>query len=269
MVRALLLVWACFGLFSCQTDDSRSGTYVGNPGKKAVRLAPTDGVIIDFAMAESLTVSAIGCEGGAVAIASEQELELLEDEVLEVPFGTWCAFVVSFEEPLLIAGTVKKGEEPVDFESEVSLPAPLTLWTDGALLVDEDAFVLELGSPGWIGDDEIFELDRESGDDLLESLLASRLAGGTASYRDDNGDGELQEPERNAGPVASAEFFSAQEQTEDDTDADEGISLEGCQCGGVPQPGSALPWLVAGLVIGFRRSRSRGRRWPPGSPQAA
>ena len=225
-----------------------SGTSVGNPGKQALRLAePADLVTLEAAIADELLVDWIGCTGGSVQVLDEAGVDLLGDTVTDVPAGPQCGVVLTFTGAIGLEGTA--AEEP--FAGEIEPGVVITLWSAGAIDVDEDAFVLELASPGW--------LDAEQTAELGALVLAERIAADSALFADPDGDGRIDLAERDAGPLASPLLEPPVELGRDDTGAPGRVAVEGCNCATPgPGPGPAL-WLAL-LVATARRGSAASRR---------
>jgi hypothetical protein len=126
------------------------------------------------------------------------------------------------------------------------------------VVVDGTSYVLELGQPGWLsreqlGEGEALVVGPES--DLAPSLTYS-LVTGTSFYEDD-GDGILDEGEREVGPLGHPSEVPPPAMA--DVGEDRSVALEGCSnCA----TGGALPslmWLPALLLIASRRTAGRPR----------
>ncbi|MBX2801775.1 MAG: hypothetical protein KTR31_29115 [Myxococcales bacterium] len=254
--RPALLGLLCLG---CVVDQGpRPGTSVGNPGKKMVRTAPSEGVEVVEAVAESLTVDWIGCGGGYERGVVDQEVDLVNRDELAVPPGEWCGLALSFAAPIVVVGEATDiGEASV--EGRLQPAAVVTLWAAAPIVVDEHAFVLELGAPDWLHPDE---LELEEGverlfeeDDFLGLRTASAVAGFSALFADAHGTGEIDAYERAVGPLASPQLPPPPALAVSDEELPR-VSSEECGCKTGPTSLAVGPWLVV-AAVGLRRRRAR------------
>jgi len=124
---------------------------------------------------------------------------------IEVPVGSWCSIRMEAEGAVTFDFLVDSegvGEYAIDLDfGEVELAVE----GGGAFSVaEEQAFVFELGSPGWLDADDL-EFDAE--DDLVEDeALLADLADVVTDYsglfEDSDGDGAVDGDERDSGAVA-------------------------------------------------------------------
>lgn len=236
---ALAFVGAC--------DASGSGTSVGNPGKTTMRVAEADGIEYGALFAEVETVVFDGCDEGTEQeeIVVEEDLDLLDDDnAIDTPVGTWCFVEVQLASTLFIEGNGDEGGE-LELELEIG-----ELGLEGEFTGADNSFVLEVGAPGWLTATEFglgtgveVELGPESAqhDDIVV-----RVDEQSAVYADANGDGDLDDDERN-DVVAGSGF----EPSDDDDDADG--EADGGRCSSVSAPASASVTLLAMLLAASRR----------------
>ncbi|MEQ1501029.1 MAG: hypothetical protein ABMB14_02310 [Myxococcota bacterium] len=245
----------------CVDQPPPSGTSVGNPGKTWARLAPIDGATLADIAVDALAVDLVGCDGVAGGVLAEVDLDLTREDPFAVPGGSWCAAVVQ------IGGisAVGAGPEGAALELAFDVDLTLTLWAPAPIVVDEDAFVLELGGPGDLSLTGIEPGDGGAISVGPESPFAARfglgVARGTAWYPDD-GDGVISDDERGAGALAATAFAPPPDLAQADTGAGasgDAVSLEGCNCAtGAPTGAVASAW--AALALGFTASRRTGGR---------
>lgn len=238
-----------------------SGTLVGNPGKARASLAPEANATLQAAET-SLTWDWIGC-GSDRATIGGGITDLIASTEVEVPAGSWCALVVTFDDTVRFE--FDQVAPPGQFTVELSVTPPLTLYTEAPLIIDGDVLALEIGSPDWITVPPFdVRVQPAFGPTDVESmLLAAELAAGTALFFDD-GDGLVDANERAEGPVAAV-YFPPPDAFGDEEDPPR-LSVDGgCQ---TSSP-SAL-WLSLLAVLGLRRSarttaaaRRPRRRVPP------
>lgn len=201
MIRTVLA--ALLLLPACNPEDS-SGTSVGNPGLFALRAAPTSSVeVVD---------GFLGAEGGLLTACdgTEQAFDLEPPgfgDVRELPSGDWCSLELQLPEDEGLELEIR-----VDSLSEdphgIALPLDsITVSAHQDFTIAPDAeFVLQLGSTDWLTEAR-FELD---GDEVVlvdgqEDALAEVVLDASALYADPSGDSELDDDEREAGPIAAAD----------------------------------------------------------------
>lgn len=258
MIRATLPLIGCL-LWGCTLGSDRPGTYVGNPGKKVIRLGPERGLDIVEAVGEQVSVHWLLCDGGFVGLTSDTEYDLLEPADIEVPFGSWCAVVLTLERPVLVSGLGEHGEggEAVFNLSLRPTPSVITLWAAAPILVDDNAFVLELGDLGWL-DSELLPLEEGennfAADGEVAQFITQRLTGQIHLYADLDESGDLDETERATGAVAAASF----EPPDALVEPEEPVRVSGeTGCSAAPGSLSGGGWgLGLAMLLAWRRRRS-------------
>ena len=111
--------------------------------------------------------------------------------------GAACGVVVSFDGPVVLSGAGLERE--ASFHAVLEPANVVTLWAAQAFTVDEDAFVLELGSPGWLADEGVA---LEAGEHAigpeseLGQWLALQLTARTSLFADPNGSRSVEGRER-------------------------------------------------------------------------
>jgi hypothetical protein len=253
LIASLLL------LAACSADDvAGQGTIVGNPGDAELQIAPGEEVTYTEAWALVNTVEQWPCEVEGVDVEPiemtiEAEFDLLSGGALPVEPGPWCEYVVVFGDTLGIDGVGTSGGS---FNIDLAVEE-IILTRDGGFVVDGDAFVLEVGAPGWISA-SLLELEEGANRqiipdrELFHDALAWRVHEETALYQDTDRDGDLSEDERAVGPVAGGSAAPALA-SDDDVDVPRVNSEEvrgGCGAG----DRSAVALLPL-LLLGLRRRR--------------
>ena len=227
-------------LFACTGQGPHEGTIVGNPGDAKSKLAPGTGVQFYSAQGALNQVMLMsGGESTEVGLDFIGSLDLLEPfQSVEIPAGMWDSMIVHFDE-IQINGDTSDGIQ--DFEIILS-ELEITLDGQDSFSIDENDYILELGSPGWL-DSALFELipDIEVFIDEDSDVYGSIVAGvkeETALYVDMDGDGQINTEEREddnvAYTVSSAQAQDADtaEQTEQDAeDTGESTSKTVTTCG--------------------------------------
>lgn len=251
-LTALLLV-------ACSANDvAGSGTIVGNPGDAELRLAQGEEVeygegwaLVD--VVEQWPCNIEGDDTEPFITTIDAEVDLLEGATLPVEPGPWCEYVVVFGDVVGIDGTgTNGGVFSIDLAVE-----ELVLSRDGGFVVDGDAYVLEVGAPGWISS-SLLELEEgayrvvEPERELFHDALAWRVHEETALYQDADRDGQLSDDERAVGPVAGG---AASPELADDADVEQprvnSEEVRGCSSGDRSATG-LLPLLFL-VALGRRR----------------
>ncbi len=236
----------------------RDGTYVGNPSKHQIRLAPIVGLEVLEAATESMSVQYLACGEGLAVIVDEDEVDLLGRRAFEVPPGRWCAVVVDVEAPIVV--TMGSIREELRLVVEVQPSTSFTLWADQPIEIDGQPLVLELGAPGWLDTEEL-DVDEEEARYPAESevsrLLAAEISATSALFEDLDNSGTLEPAERDEPPLAAADRPVPAElaQTADTGPPPPRISVDGCGCGapGRGPGGLAVAVALLGLLSARRR----------------
>jgi hypothetical protein len=236
--------------------DGPRGTSVGNPGKTGVALARGAGLEFEDAQLEDAFVEMIACDGIHVTLLSG-ELDLLEEDRLDLPGGSYCGMVVHFG-ALTASGEVEDEDDRL-FEVRLEPELTTTLWMAEPVVVDETSYVLEVGAPGWLsreqlGEGDVLTVTPES--DLAPALTYSLLAG--TSFYEDDGDGSIDEDERGAGPLAHPSEIPPSALAEEGDDRS--VALEGCSNCNTAAKHPSLLWVAALLWLpGLLWIRARRR----------
>jgi hypothetical protein len=191
-------------LLACLPEQKDSGIIVGNPpGLVVARVAKSTDVYV-------LTVSLESCDGDIHTREIDRRITLTGEQSFEVPAGDWCALIVEVGEDLPLLGTA------LDVHFAIDLPVREITFEGGFELTDQDAevYVMELGQPDFIPSD-LSDLSAD-GEDLVisstecvkvEACIEIRDAIETRSavYSDVDGDGEIDDDERDGGDVMQGE----------------------------------------------------------------
>lgn len=245
----------------CSTGQTHEGIAVGNPGNAgfALTVAEGEGFVFEAASAAVDGVTARDCDGRSRSERADRQVDLLGDDPVAAPAGTWCSAIVAFTGQLQMDGTWANSLGAGTFELQLAADDLALAWPGGLELADGDRYVLELASPGWLDAELLALADGEhfvaaAGDGTYEQLLGSVHA--ESALFEDDGDGQVGPQERSAGPVVvaapAAQFAGG---------VDSSQAGAGCSAGGRPPPVS-LGLLVGALARVRRRPRSR----QPGAP---
>ena len=254
-----LMLCICVWMMACRADQQLSGTSIGNPNRTMLSMAPTAGLPVEDVSVDEARVSMWSCDGEWVELAFSGESWL--GTVVSVPEGTWCWMSLTWEPPLVVVAFDESAEREVFVELDLDR---LDLQIAPADALEGD-HVLELASPDWgldileeDTDDPLF-IDEEH--PLYERLVVSVQQDSTL-WRDEDGDGELSDVERDtpAVGVASDELPQVDEEdTDDEQDEEPPDARFGCACAGVGARGGMLwPLFWLGALLLRRRGRSRG-----------
>ena len=240
MIRPTAPLFASLILVGCAGSPD-GGTSVGNPGRLAMTAAP--GTEVTFSGGSvpvgRMTLAPCG-DGDTPSLVSDDVVAF--GASIEVPVGSWCSIRMETEGPatfdfLVDSEGVREYAIGLDF-GEVELAVE----GGGAFSVAEgQAFVFELGSPGWLDADD---LEFDADDDLVEDeALLADLADVVTDYSglfaDSDGDGVVDGDERDSGAVAGLGG------DDEDEDEDGGGAAES-GCGASSGTLAALPLLVWG-----------------------
>ncbi len=200
-VLSLTAVGGC----DLEIGDGDSGIAVGNPpgmARIAVTIAPGDGVSFTRLHLPVAAVYTETCDGQATVRDVDPGTVLGIGETLEFEAGRYCALgLVPTDRPTEVMGVAGAGTF-----SFMSGLGRILLFGDGRTLDADATLVLELAEPGWIAEtdfglapDEHLEL----GQDCLRDPLCERLRSGLMDrgglYDDPDGDGTIDDTERDAG----------------------------------------------------------------------
>jgi len=219
-------------LLACRSDsagDTDAGTIVGNPGDAMVRTASSDGVVYTEAGGWLNHLELVDCHGESELIDFDDEFDLLDPDVLEIPSGDWCEWNLDWDEEIYIAAD---GEENNSFEVTLDLNE---IFTEGEFEIDEDGgYILEIGFPEWLSPsalgmvaDDVTYVDAPG---ALHDELVDYAVFESAAFDDTDGDGEISDDERDAGPISAGEDRDDQpppEEEDPDTTVD-GVNAKGC-----------------------------------------
>jgi len=281
MKRVLPTIFFFSVAFGCNKTgkDTDQGTIVGNPGDSMVRVAPTSDVDLVEAFALIDGIELVPCEGEMVSVDLDEEFDLLAPEVIELPTGAWCELNVIWGDSLYFDGD---GADNNSFELDLSVDETLT---EGDIeITSDETYIIEIGHPDWLSvaslglqaDEQLYIGDGDPQHDELADDVVST----SGVFHDPNADGQIDDEERDQGPLAAGDARDDQPPPrEDSTDTDAGtdtgtgrIVAEGVGC-----KGGSTSWLFLlplFPLFGFRReespngprsSRIRGPK--PGAPR--
>ncbi len=254
MKRALLALLLLCGCVEEPVDD---GTAVGNPSLTTFAIAAGEGFTIEAASAPVASVRYTACDESTVAEDVDRPIDLLGG-TLELRAGTWCALLVDFSGPVSASAAWTDGGDPATLDLTLA-PGTLGFAPDGgALLLDDDALLLELAAPGWLdaialglqpGEDRVVDEDSAEHD-----ALAGAIEEDSTLFEDVDEDGVLAAADRER-PVAAI----GEPSFEHPDAAPAGYSQEACGCTAAGGFSSPLG-LVA--LLGLLSRRRRGGRAP-------
>ena len=219
------------------------GTSVGNPGRLAMTAAPGTEVTFSGGSVPVGRMTLAPC--GDVATPS-----LVSDDVvafgasIEMPVGSWCSIRMEAQGPVTFDFRVDS-EGVGEYAIELDLgEVELAVEGGGAFSVAEgQAFVFELGSPGWLDADDL-EFDAEDNlvqDEALLTDLAEVVTNYSGLFEDSDGDGVVDDDERDSGAVAGLG-----DEDDDDEDDDDGEGAGESGCGASSGTLAVLPLLMWG-----------------------
>lgn len=238
-------------------DDQHDGTAVGNPGVVSFALgAPAGDMDVHFAeaVADRLFVRACGSTEDVELERDDDEIPLDGDVVADLPQGTWCTLGVDGLDVFAEGEHVESQDEDEGVFALALSVGTLVInapsW-DGFVVTQDEAFVLELGAPDWIGAGDIGLTPENQvvvDDQTVEhDAVVAALADPSGLYGDPNTDSVVNDNERDAGAEAAVA-------NEEPTEPDPGMSgsTPGCSSSG----GGASPiWLLVLGVLGLRRAQ--------------
>ena len=225
-------------LLACNVDVYE-GTIVGNPGDAMVAsAAPKNLDVVEGTLSFDEWVLT-PCSGEEIEGVAGDDIALSED-VLDVPGGQWCGVVLA---DAVLEMSATDGEHDVDVVLEIDA---IDLGST-EVLVDGGTYVIELAEPDWLdltADGDVVIDEEHEDHDTLADLVAA-----TSGVFVDDGDGELSEAERDAGPATAGPDRDVPEQDTGDTGSGEGADA-GTGCAVAPVGGF---WLLGLLLVGRRR----------------
>jgi catechol 2,3-dioxygenase-like lactoylglutathione lyase family enzyme len=272
-------IWVMGCLFGCAGDGGTDeGTVVGNPGDTKMQMAePGNGEFIQ-ARTRIQDIVWAGCDGTDQIVEVEENIDLLDDASTSTPAGEWCGVWVSLSEPLVLELFVPDWDKEVLFYLEIE---GLFLDTPTAFTTDNENLVFEWGYQNWFVDQQrpleewFLEEERweeEEGvevteDDPVYDAVAVVFADASAVYADKDGDGRINEDERNGGPLAAGPDHPQSMESQDEDEQEETVIGDG---GNMKEQGqlkvgpgcaaseSKLGWglLFPLVMLGRRRSFS-------------
>jgi len=183
------------------------GTIIGNPGDAMVVMAEGKDATYTASSAYALNWRVTDCEGEREAdIPLDLELDL-EGTLVDLPGGAWCRIALELD-GVTIEGY--GGEDSSEFLFVIELEGSwVELQAENLLEVPaESDWVLELGYPGWVEAESLELLSEErtvvDEDHPAYPALVRKLYAASGLYSDD-GDGLIDEEEREAGEEARGE----------------------------------------------------------------
>jgi len=217
-VRGWILLIGLTGGLGCSSNhDVHQGTIVGNPGDGMVSLARGADLTYAEATVRDETVLMEACLNNSDETTSpDQILQLVPVGVLEIPSGQWCGMTLLLGD-LQVSGW---GPDYSTFTLELA-PGQVTLNADDFFIWRDSRYLLELGSTDWITADLLDlpgakDVAVDSTHSLYESLNEA-IASGSALYEDLNGNGELDDDEREVALAAGPDHTYAIEDTGSDS----------------------------------------------------
>ena len=247
MIRLLLLLAP---LTACRSTEPASGTSVGNPGKLTPSLGSGDGIQIERAFAYVTFMEMVGCGGQNLAIEVDDELDLSGEDAITVPAGSYCGISIEMDE-LVFGADWRPDGAGLYFEMALTLEQGISAYSDASFDVQGNDMILEIGEPGWISaddvpvqeDGQVFDSDDEA------STEAAQWAQATSALWMDDGDGQLDEDERDTEPLASADGSPPSTQAVDNAGE---TSDEGCAT--IAHPASGILAFLASICLWRRRT---------------
>jgi hypothetical protein len=200
------MILAVVLLAGCSEYALRPGTSVGNPARLAASVAPSRDVTIEAAWLEVTSADVVGCGGERSPFGLLGEIDLLDSPTVDLPTGEWCGVALEFAR-LAVTGSTWGGT----FVFELQAGDLVVSAEDGFAAAADEAFVLEVGEPGWI---DVRRLGVVGGDVTIDdsaqlAVLADAVARRSALWRDTDGDAVVDWEERRAGPTAAGEAREA------------------------------------------------------------
>ncbi|MCP4873016.1 MAG: hypothetical protein GY898_30350 [Proteobacteria bacterium] len=265
MRRWLLVVLAAAAFAGCDPnaeEDPDRGIAVGNPGLLSVSMAVTADVEVTAATLAVSSFEFAGCGGYAYASTSGGTVDLAaEPEGYDFTEGSWCGVRINAVGVFHVEAT--SGASAISLDLEVD---DISVGADVAFDAEESSeFAFELGTVDWlapvvaalVGDEDLsIDVEHELHDELVAALQLD-----SALFDDLDGSGVVEDPERDAGALATGEIQlsfdiapNAAGYTSDSATSGCGMS---CDSGGGGAPG-AVGFLLVLALVGSRRRSHRG-----------
>jgi hypothetical protein len=254
-------------IIGCRSGESPdAGTVVGNPGDNTMRIA--DGLDVEIVSARTAVDSFawVGCGGDVVWIDVDAGIDLLGDNRITAPNGSWCEGWALLSDVLVIEAVPSdRGDEDETLELYLDLEMVSVFAVDG-FTIEGDSTVLEVGYPGWLTMD-VFEDDDEwpegiDPDHPEHDALVEQLVDGSTLFEDNDGDGRISENERDEDAIATGDLGRHEEnqsqimgEEEDEEEEDNsGANTDAGGCGG-----GSSGWIFLPLsLLGLRRKSEHG-----------
>ena len=252
-------------IVGCRSGESPdAGTVVGNPGDNAMRIADGSDVEIVSARTTVDSFAWVGCSGAIVWVDVDAGIDLLADNRIAVPNGTWCEAWALLSDILVIEAIPSDREEDDDETLDLYLDVEMvSVFAVDGFTIEEDSTVLEVGYPGWLGMD-VFEEDDEwpegiDPDHPEHDALVEQLVDGSTLFEDNDGDGRISENERDEDAIATGDLgqheenqsqIMGEDEGEDEGTADDnkdGANTDTGGCGGGSSGWIFLPLSMLGL----------------------
>jgi hypothetical protein len=249
-------------LTGCQAGiGPNEGIAVGNPGLTSMSLAVSDGMVVTAATGTVSSAQFAGeaCGGADAAAALGLEVDLAQEPAsFEFPAGVWCGVEVRFEGGLRVeADWTGPNGEAATVVADLGLVDVSLRSSQASLDVDEETeLAMELGAPDWLDatalgleDGDALEIDAE---DPLHVALLSALTTDSRMYDDADGNGLVEDDERQLGALAVAGELAFYANAVGMDSSEQSCS--------VADGGGGLGWLLlllAGLARPWLRSRER------------
>lgn len=245
----LCLPYFFFLALGCRSSEPASGTSVGNPGKLIPSVGEGEGVQINWAWGRVDAVVMRTCDGTTTEVSVDAELAFDGLEEIEIPSGDYCS-VQLMAEVLEIEAVWRPTTDHLSVHLDMHLGEGIELSASSPFTVNDNALVLEVGGPGWLDGDEL-EVDFDGqvfDEETDESLAAAEAILATSALWRDDGDGLIDDDEREDGPVAAPDG-------DDDDEPVQKSSSHESGCTTVPSAPSGLLGLWMFALMGWRRAK--------------
>ncbi len=256
-MKAQILIMSLIAI-GCRSGEPASGTSVGNPGKLRPTIGEGENVAIFWSQGSVDSVELEGCGGESIEVLVEDETLFDGTTEIEIPAGQYCSVQLVMERPLEIKASFEvEREETEEWSFTMYLPFEdqILVGSETGFAVDGGSYVLEIGEPGWLDIEDLGDLEDEEilkEDDEI-SIWAAQIAAGTTALWEDDGDGILDEEEREAEPVSRASFERDEEDEEDEEDEKEPTEDEAGCATASPPSATWVAWMISLLVLVRRR----------------